>query len=188
MSAASTSARMRLTRILSAASPGKRRPKPVVEAAKNKKRWNIVRGDRVQVIGDHPEKGKQGKVLTVLRKQDRVIVEGINVATKYIKGDPERNIPGRSVQQERSLPYHAVNLVDPVTNLPTRISYSFLEDGTKVRIAKKSGAVIPKPDILRFRTNPVRSHVTDSDTIAEDVWAITLEDFVPPSPKQKQTK
>ena len=44
-----------------------------------------------------------------------------------------------------------VNLVDPTTNQPTKIRYGFLEDGTSVRISKKSGAIIPKPD---------RSHLT----------------------------
>ena len=92
-----SSARMRLMKILSTPSPGNRRPKPVVEAAKTKSRWNVVRGDRVQVIGDHPERGKQGKVLEVLRKTDRVLVEGVNIGTAQIKGNPDRGIPGRSV-------------------------------------------------------------------------------------------
>ena len=172
-----SSARMRLTKILSAQSPGKRRPKPVVEAAKTKKRWNVVRGDRVQVIGQHAERGKQGKVLQVIRKLDRVIVEGINVGTSCVKGNPDRGIPGRTVSRERSIPYCNVNLVDPVSNLPTRISYSYLEDGTKVRVAKKSGAVIPRPDIGRLRKRPISSVITESDTTEQDVWEITYEDF-----------
>lgn len=171
------SARMRLMKVMSRPSPGKRAPKPAVEAAKDKRRWNIVFGDRVQVVGLHPDKGKQGKVLKVLRKTDRIVVEGINVTNSNVKGNSDRGIPGRVVKREASIPYSAVNLVDPVTNGPTRISYSFLEDGTKVRVAKKSGAVIPKPDALRLRSKPKRSLVTDSDTPAEDVWEITYEDF-----------
>lgn len=171
-----STARVRLMKILSAP-PGKRRPKPVVEAAKTKSRWNILRGDRVQVVGDHPEKGKQGKVLEVIRKADRVVVEGINIKHSFVKGNPDRGIPGRSVSRERSIPYSSVNLVDPVTNEPTRITYSFLEDGTKVRVAKKSGTVIPRPDILRYRKRPISSTITDSDTTEEDVWEITYEGF-----------
>lgn len=170
-----SSARVRLMKILSSPSAGKRRPKPVVEAAKTKKRWNVVRGDRVQVIGDHPEKGKQGKVLQVIRKTDRVVVEGINITQSFVKGNPDRGIPGRSVSRERSIPYSNVNLVDPMTNQPTRITYQFLEDGTKVRVAKKSGAIIARPEILRYRKRPVNSLITESDTTEEDVWEITYQ-------------
>jgi large subunit ribosomal protein L24 len=175
------SGRVRLMKILSAPSPGKRRPKSVAQAAATKARWNVVRGDRVQVIGDHPERGKQGKVLQVFRKTDRVRVEGIHVARSHIKGNPDRGIPGRTVQKERTIPYHNVNLVDPVTNKATRISYSFLEDGTKVRVAKKSGAVIPRPEILKYRKRPLNSIVTESDTLEEDVWAMTFEEYPPSS-------
>mmetsp|Transcript_16298 Transcript_16298/g.31018 ORF Transcript_16298/g.31018 Transcript_16298/m.31018 type:complete len:178 (-) Transcript_16298:97-630(-) len=174
-----SSARARLMKIMSTASPGKRAPKPAVEAAKTKTRWNVVRGDRVQVVGNHPENGKQGKVLQVLRKVDRVVVEGINMANKIIKGNPDRGIPRRSFSKERSIPYSSVNLVDPVTNQPTRITYNFLEDGTKVRVAKKSGAIIPKPDILKYRKRPASLVVTDKDTTEEDVWEVTYERFQP---------
>ena len=174
-----SSARTRLMNIMSRASPGRRAPNPAVEAAKTKKRWNVVRGDRVQVVSNHPDNGKQGKVLKVIRKMDRIIVEGINVGTKIIKGDPDRGIPRRSVSEERSIPYSSVNLVDPVTNTPTRITYSFLEDGTKVRVSKKSGAIIPKPESLKYRQTPISSIITESDTVEEDVWEVTYEKFQP---------
>ena len=163
-----SAARMRITKILSQQRP--KRPKGPIQ----KKSWDIVRGDKVQVIGDHPEVGKQGKVLQVLRKQNRLLIENVNMGTKQIKGNPERGIKGRTVQIERSVPYSNANLVDPVTNKPTRIYKTFLEDGTKVRISKKSGSVIPRPDILRFRKRPVSSIVTESDTLEEDVWATTF--------------
>ena len=136
------------------------------------------------MVGDHPDKGKQGKVLQVLRKTDRIIVEGINVTQSNIKGNPDRGIPGRIVQRERSIPYPWVNLVDPMTNKPTRITFSYLDDGTKVRVAKKSGAVIPRPEVLKYRKRPVSSIITESDTTEEDVWAVTYEDFVPPEPME----
>jgi large subunit ribosomal protein L24 len=142
-------------------------------------RFNIVRGDKVQVIGQHPEAGKQGVVQQVLRHSNRVIVEGVNVRTKHVKGNPDRGISGRSVQQEFSIPYPNVNLLDPVTNQPTRIYRTFLEDGTKVRVAKKSGAVIPRPEALTFRKRPINSVVTTSDTSSpEDVWGITYDKYV----------
>jgi large subunit ribosomal protein L24 len=167
------SARMRLTKIM--AKLGPRKPKPVLEQAKEKSRWNILRGDKVEVIGRHAEKGKQGVVLQVLRDRDRVIVEGVNMAPKHIKGDPDRGIKGRTVQRERTLPYYTVNLIDPVTGKPTRVTRKYLDDGTKVRVAKKSGAVIPRPDMLTFRKRPVSSIVTESDTLEENVWELSYE-------------
>lgn len=50
------------------------------------------------------------------------------------------------VQKEAPIHVSNVSLIDPETGTPTRIKYGFMEDGTKVRIAKKSGALVPKPD------------------------------------------
>ena len=158
----------------------RRKFKPVVEAAKTRKRWNIVRGDKVQVIGRHREAGKQGIVKEVIRKIQRIVVEGINMKTKFLKGDPERGIKGgRAVQRELSMPYSAVALLDPVHNVPTRIVRKFLDDGTKVRVAVKSGEIIPKPEILRVRRRPIRTSLTESCTTEEDAWEMT---YVPPAP------
>jgi len=166
------STRARLTKIVSQLGPGKKKLPQVSELAQRK--WNIVRGDKVQVVGDHVEAGKQGIVRKVLRKQDRVVVEGINVKPKHIKGNPERGIKGRTVQRERTIPYNNVNLVDPVTNQPTR-TYKRLIDGEKVRVSKKSGAVIPRPDVLTFRKRPHNNIVTESCTLEEDVWEMTYQ-------------
>lgn len=169
------SARMRLTNILGKAGPRDAKLKPYLKEAAEKKRWDIVRGDKVQVIGSHPEKGKQGVVLQVLRKLDRVIVEGVNLGPKHIKGNSDRGLPGRMIQTERAVHYSKVNLVDPVTSKPTRIMKKILEDGTKVRVSVKSGAVIPRPDILTFRKRPVSAIVTESDTLEDDVWQMTYQ-------------
>eukprot|EP00543_Licmophora_paradoxa_P005012 CAMPEP_0202444272 /NCGR_PEP_ID=MMETSP1360-20130828/3411_1 /ASSEMBLY_ACC=CAM_ASM_000848 /TAXON_ID=515479 /ORGANISM="Licmophora paradoxa, Strain CCMP2313" /LENGTH=164 /DNA_ID=CAMNT_0049060233 /DNA_START=185 /DNA_END=676 /DNA_ORIENTATION=- len=141
----------------------------VVEAAK-KKKWNIVRGDKVQVIGNHPEKGKQGIVKQVLRDRDRVTIEGINLAPRQIKGDLNRGLKGSRIIKERSIHYSKVNLVCPVTNQPTRIFRKFLDDGTKVRVSKKSGAIIPRPEILKVRKKVLSPIITQDDTLDEDVW------------------
>lgn len=139
------------------------------------------------MIGDHTERGKQGKVLQVLRKTDQVLVEGVNIQPHEIKGDPERGIEGRTVDKESAIPYSKVNLVDPVTNKPTRITYSILEDGTKVRVSKKSGAVIPRPEILLYRKRPISNIITDSDTTEDDVWEITYEDYKVETPPSAQS-
>ena len=138
-------------------------------------RWNIVRGDTVQVIQrNHPEYGKQGVVSQVMRDKMRVIVEGVNIAPRRIKGDAERGTKGQTIMSERSIHYSNVNLVDPVTGFPTKVTYSFLDDGTKVRISKRSGAIIPKPDILTQRPPKNLIASKESDTVNDDdVWGET---------------
>eukprot|EP00571_Detonula_confervacea_P012723 CAMPEP_0172298340 /NCGR_PEP_ID=MMETSP1058-20130122/1045_1 /TAXON_ID=83371 /ORGANISM="Detonula confervacea, Strain CCMP 353" /LENGTH=198 /DNA_ID=CAMNT_0013007609 /DNA_START=82 /DNA_END=678 /DNA_ORIENTATION=+ len=142
------------------------------------KRWNIVRGDTVQVIDrKHPEFGKQGKVQVVIREKMRVIVEDVNLGPRRIKADPERGTKGETIMTERSIHYSNLNLVDPVTGFPTKVTYSYLEDGKKVRISKRSGAIIPKPDVWKQEkmTNLIASE--DSDTIVDDdVWGVTYEE------------
>lgn len=147
--------------------------KPQLLEAANKDKFNIVRGDKVQVIGNHPEKGKQGIVETVLRDRDRVIVQGVNLGAMRIKGNPDKGIQGTTKQVPRAIHYSNVNLVDPVTNQPTRIFKKILEDGTKVRVAKKSGAIIPKPETLKLRKRTPSTIVTESDTLDQDVWEDT---------------
>jgi large subunit ribosomal protein L24 len=147
--------------------------KPQLLEAAKKDKFNIVRGDKVQVIGNHPEKGKQGIVEKILRDRDRVIVQGINLGPMRIKGNPDRGIMGGTQQVPRAIHYSNVNLVDPVTGKPTRVAKKILDDGQKVRVAKKSGAIIPKPEILKVRKRAVSSIVTESDTLDEDVWEIT---------------
>lgn len=157
------------------------KPKPQIREAEKRKRWDILRGDKVQVIGRHPESGKQGIVLQVLRSKDRVLVEGVNMGTKTMKGDKDRGIPGRTIQKERTIHYSNVNLVDPIKGVPTRVSRTILETGEKVRVAKKSGAIIPRPELLTFRKRPISSIVTDSCTSEDDAWEVSYKDYVPPS-------
>jgi len=157
------------------------KPKPQLREAAKKKQWNILRGDKVQVIGNHPERGKQGVVKTVLRESDRVIVEGVNLGARQIKGDKDRGIQGRIIQLERSMHASNVNLLDPVTEKPTRIRYDVLPTGEKVRIAKKSGAIIPRPDILTMRKRPIKSLVNESCTAEDDVWEVTYSEYEPPT-------
>ena len=57
----------------------------------------------------------------------------------------------KTVQKEYPIHISTVSLIDPEQNVPTRIKYGFLEDGSKVRVSKKSGAVIPKPERLEMK-------------------------------------
>ena len=141
------------------------------------KRWNIVRGDTVQVIDrKHPEFGKQGKVQVVIREKMRVIVENVNLAPRRIPADPTKGTKAETVMMARSIHYSNLNLVDPVTGFPTKVTHSYLEDGTKVRISKRSGAIIPKPQVWKQPQMGNLIASEDSDTTnAADVWAVTYE-------------
>ena len=163
-------ARYRLLNLVNKALERHKPSSQLREAAK-KQRWDIMEGDKVQVIGKHPESGKQGIVKSVYRTRDRVTVEGVNMKNKFIKGDETMGLKGRNIVTERTLHYSKVNLVDPATGKPTRIYRKILEDGTKVRVAKKSGAVIPYPK--KDPPPPPSDVVTDKDTVDADVWEIT---------------
>ena len=99
----------------------------------------IKSGDTVIVIAGK-DKGKKGKVLEAYPKKDRVLVEGINIATKSEK--PSKTNPqGGRVKKE--MPIHVSNVMyyDARSGKGTRIKYE-IQDGKKVRVAKKSGEQI----------------------------------------------
>ncbi len=104
------------------------------------KKFRIKKGDTVYVNAGN-DKGKTGKVLTVLRDKDRVVVEGINMVSKHTK--PNAKQPqGGIIKQEAGIHISNVQIVDPSNpKVPTRIGYKFV-DGKKVRYAKKSGEEI----------------------------------------------
>ncbi len=99
------------------------------------------KGDRV-VVRSGRDKGKTGDILHVLTKENRVLVQGVNMVKRHTR--PGRNQAGGIVEKESSV--HVSNLahLDPKTDKPTRIGFKFLEDGRKVRYAKKSGEVIDR--------------------------------------------
>ena len=101
---------------------------------------NIKKNDQVVVIAGK-DKGKTGKILRVFPKRNRVIVEHINLSKKAQRRTQE-NQQGGFLEIEMSIHRSNVMLVDKKTNRSTRIGVSILKDGTKVRIAKKSGEVI----------------------------------------------
>eukprot|EP01036_Dinobryon_divergens_P036123 gene36123-46964_t len=137
-------------------------------------RWNIVRGDLVQVI-QGPQTGQKGKVLAVIREKNRVIIENVNMRNRYVKPTMD-GMPGRKVVKPCSLHYSNIMLVDPTTGEPTKISRKYLEDGTKVRVSKKTGTIIPKPDPLADR-KPRSIVVGPKDTAPADVFQVTFADY-----------
>eukprot|EP00605_Chrysophyceae_sp_TOSAG23-4_P002738 GSChrysophyteH1.ASY1.ANO1.3017.1 assembled CDS len=137
-------------------------------------RWNIVTGDIVKVI-QGPQEGQQGKVIDVLRKTNRVMIEGVNLRRRAIKPGSDGS-SGRMTTRPCSIHYSNVMLVDPSTGEPTKISRRFLEDGSKVRVSKKTGQIIEKPDPLANRT-PRSIIAGPHDTAPEDVFEVTFADY-----------
>ena len=103
------------------------------------KKLKIKKGDTVYVTTGS-SKGKTGKVLSVLKDEDRVIVEGVNMVSKHTK--PNSKQPqGGIIKQEAAIHISNVNLIDPASSKPTRVGYKVV-DGKKIRVAKKSGQEI----------------------------------------------
>ncbi|ARK21509.1 50S ribosomal protein L24 [Sporosarcina sp. P26b] len=102
---------------------------------------HVKKGDKVMVISGK-DKGKTGVILTAYPKKDRVLVEGINIVKKHTKPNQE-NPQGGIVSQESTIHVSNVMVIDPKTGEPTRVGYK-VEDGKKVRIAKKSGESLDK--------------------------------------------
>ena len=98
----------------------------------------IKKGDTVVVLAGK-DKGKQGTVLKAMPKEDKVIVEGVNIQTKHQKQTQKE--AAEIKHQEGPIHVSNVMLIDSKTKAPTRVGYK-MEGGKKVRVAKKSGAVI----------------------------------------------
>ena len=105
-------------------------------AAKNS--MKIVKGDRVVVLAGK-DKGAEGVVERAIPEQNKVIVDGVNVAKKH-------QAPTRADQQggiiDKAMPIHVSNVavVSPKDGKPTRVGYKVNDDGTKVRVCKRTGA------------------------------------------------
>ena len=99
----------------------------------------IRRGDKVVVLAGR-DKGKQGEVVKAFPTENKVVVQGVNMVRKHQKQTP--NQQGGIIAKEA--PIHVSNLAiqDPKDGAPTRIGYRILDDGRKVRYAKRSGEVI----------------------------------------------
>lgn len=100
----------------------------------------VRKGDKVVVVAGK-DKAKTGTVLVVYPKENKVLVEGVNLIKRHTKPNAA-NPDGGILEREAPLHVSNVQLVDPKTGAPTRVGYKTLEDGKKVRYAKKSGEEI----------------------------------------------
>ena len=102
---------------------------------------HVKKGDKVMVISGK-DKGKTGVILAAFPKQDRVLVEGINMVKKHAKPS-QINPQGGILNQEAPIHVSNVMIIDPKSGEPTRVGYK-MEDNKKVRVAKKSGEILDK--------------------------------------------
>ncbi|MBM4764930.1 50S ribosomal protein L24 [Bacillus sp. B15-48] len=100
---------------------------------------HVKKGDKVVVISGK-DKGKTGNILASFPKQDRVLVEGVNIVKKHAKPS-QLNPQGGIISQEAPIHVSNVMPIDPKSGKPTRVGYKE-ENGKKVRVAKKSGEVL----------------------------------------------
>ena len=100
---------------------------------------NFKTGDKVVVIAGK-DKGKEGIITRVLKKENRVFVEGVNIVKKHIKPNGQNN--GSIEEREASIHASNVMIIDPKTKKGTRIGHSTNKEGKKIRISKKSNEIL----------------------------------------------
>ena len=99
----------------------------------------IKKGDKVVVLAGR-DKGRSGEVMQVMPKEDRAFVRGINLVKKHQK--QTQNQEGGIVSKEAAIHLSNLAVADPKDGQPTRVGFRILDDGRKVRFAKRSGDLI----------------------------------------------
>jgi len=98
---------------------------------------HVRKNDEVMIIaGDH--KGRVGRVMRVIPKDERVVIKGINLRTKHLK--PSRNSQGGIITKEA--PIHISNVMPVTDGKATRVRFPTRDDGSKVRVAARNGKVL----------------------------------------------
>jgi large subunit ribosomal protein L24 len=101
----------------------------------------IKKGDHVIVLSGR-DRGKHGEVIEVRPKENRALVRGVNVVRKHQRQTAK--LEGGIISKEAAIHISNLALEDPKDGKPTRVGFKVLEDGKKVRIAKRSGELIPE--------------------------------------------
>lgn len=107
--------------------------------ANNRPKYRIRKDDTVVVLAGK-DRGKTGRVVRIIADRDRVVVEGVNMVKKHVKGTAEQ--PGRIEEREASLHVSNVALWNAAEKRPVKIGWKPSEAGTKVRVDRKTGAMI----------------------------------------------
>jgi large subunit ribosomal protein L24 len=102
-------------------------------------KFAVKKGDKVVVLAGK-DKGRTGEVVSVLRENRRAIVSGVNMVKRHTK--QSQGEQGGIIEKEASIHLSNIALQDPKDGKATRVGYKKLDDGRKVRVAKRSGEVI----------------------------------------------
>ena len=105
------------------------------------RKFKIRKGDKVQVLTGR-DKGKQGEVLRMVREENRALVSGVNMVHRHTRAG--RATAGGIIEKEAAIHVSNLGLLDPKDGKPTRVGYKILDDGRKVRFARRSGEVIDR--------------------------------------------
>ncbi len=99
----------------------------------------IKKGDKVVVLTGR-DKGRTGEVVQVLPKEERALVRGVNLVKRHQR--QTANQEGGIISKEASIHLSNIAVADPKDGKPTRVGFKMLDDGRKVRFAKRSGDLI----------------------------------------------
>lgn len=99
----------------------------------------VRKGDKVIVLIGK-DKGKVGKIEKVFPTKNKALVAGVNIVKRHSK--PSRTSEGGVIQKESPIDISNLAHIDPKSGKPTKVGFKYLEDGTKIRFAKKSGEII----------------------------------------------
>ncbi|MDT4965484.1 MAG: large subunit ribosomal protein [Acidobacteriota bacterium] len=111
--------------------------------AKGTKRAKIKKNDQVVIIAGR-DKDKRGRVLEVLPREGKVKIEGAGMIKKHQRANPSNNRGGGIIDKEAYIQISNVQLIDPDSGKPTRVKYEVQGDGTKIRVATRSGHSLEK--------------------------------------------
>ena len=101
----------------------------------------IKKGDQVLVIAGK-DRGARAKVLRVMPREDKAIVERVNLIKKHTRPNPHRSIQGGILETEAPIQLSNLKLIDPESGEPTRVGRKRLDAGRGVRVSKVSGATL----------------------------------------------
>jgi large subunit ribosomal protein L24 len=101
----------------------------------------IKKGDSVVVLTGR-DKGKRGEVIEVRPKENRALVRGVNIVRRHQRQTAQQE--GGIISKEAAIQISNLAIEDPKDGKPTRVGFRLLDDGKKVRFAKRSGEIIPE--------------------------------------------
>ncbi|HWL21818.1 MAG TPA: 50S ribosomal protein L24 [Bradyrhizobium sp.] len=102
-------------------------------------KFKIKKGDKVVVISGS-DKGKTGEVLRVIPKEERLVVQGVNMVKRHTR--PSGTQAGGIIEKEATIHVSNVAHIDPTSQKPTRVGFKIIDGDRKVRFAKRSGEIL----------------------------------------------